>query len=238
MKSSFNKLRYRIEYMDLKYPYLKFIPLAIIIASLFIGKEDIINSIFKVIAFFITIVLHEVSHGAVAYFFGDETAKKAGRLTLNPFKHIDLQGLLLPAILLILKSPIIIGSAKPVPTNEYYFKPRKLGIFCVSFAGVLTNFLIAFIAGILIRFIDIYYIKLFLFNLFMVNVSLGVFNLVPIPPLDGSRILRLIVPNDFKHILDKIESNPMVSFFLIIVLLQTNVLEKVYVFMVELLWML
>ncbi|WP_067139895.1 site-2 protease family protein [Oceanivirga salmonicida] len=239
MMNNLNKIRYRIEYLDLKYPYLKFIPLIIILLSLFIDRNDIILSIFRVTAFFIAVVLHEIAHGIVAYYLGDNTAKNAGRLTLNPIKHFDLEGLLLPAMLLLFGSPIIIGSAKPVPVNYYNLKLKKLGIFLVSIAGVATNFLLVITALLLYKFIFIVYVRIFLIEFIIINIVLGVFNLVPIPPLDGSRILRLIVPRDFKYALDRIEANPFISFFLIMLLIYSNILRSVYTYVFGLLsWIL
>jgi Zn-dependent protease len=164
---------------------------------------DATNAIFYIIILVMSIVIHEVSHGFMAEYFGDETAREAGRLTLNPIPHIDIFGsILLPAILILTHAGFLFGWAKPVPYNPNNLNNRKWGTIAVAGAGVLANFLIAIVFGILIRFApyilpgslltaNFYFI---LSVIVMVNLALGIFNLVPIPPLDGSKILFSFLP--------------------------------------------
>src|SRR5258706_2899430 len=150
------------------------------------------SSLFYVVILIMSVVVHEVAHGFAAYHEGDDTAFRAGRLTLNPLKHIDLVGsVVLPLALVLTKSPFLFGWAKPVPYNPHNFKHKKRGTLFVASAGVLTNFLIAFIFGIGIRILAHFNIGgafSAIFNsIVFVNLLLGVFNLLPIPPLYGSR---------------------------------------------------
>lgn len=146
-----------------------------------------------------SIVIHEVSHGFMAESFGDDTARNAGRLTMNPLKHLDLFGsILLPAILILSKTGFVFGWAKPVPYNPNNLRNRKWGTVAVATAGILANFLIAIIFGLIIRFTanmalpaGFYFITS---AIVIVNLALGIFNLVPIPPLDGSKILFSFLP--------------------------------------------
>lgn len=146
-----------------------------------------------------SIVIHEVSHGFMAEYFGDDTARNEGRLTLNPLKHLDLFGsILLPAILILSKTGFIFGWAKPVPYNPNNLSNKKWGTICVAAAGVLANFSIALIFGLVIRFsvgfdlpASFYFITS---TIVLVNLALMIFNLVPIPPLDGSKILFSFLP--------------------------------------------
>lgn len=141
----------------------------------------------------IAIVVHEFSHGYVAYLMGDYSAKQDGRLSFNPLKHLDFVGVI---CLIFFK----IGWAKPVPVNPYMFKNRKKGIIYVSLAGVVSNFILAVFSIILMCFLynqNTLYVQilyLFLYNLAAVNIGLGVFNLIPIPPLDGSKVLAQLLP--------------------------------------------
>jgi Zn-dependent protease len=146
-----------------------------------------------------SIVIHEVSHGFMAEYFGDDTARNAGRLTLNPLPHVDLFGsIILPAFLVLTHSPFLFGWAKPVPYNPNNLSNRKWGTIAVASAGILANFVIAFIFGIIIRLSNgfalpssFYFITS---AIVVVNLALGIFNLVPIPPLDGSKILFSFLP--------------------------------------------
>lgn len=142
------------------------------------------------------IVLHEVSHGYVAYLLGDPTAKRAGRLTLNPVKHIDPFGtLLLPAVLLLLtQGQAAFGYAKPVPVNPRFFKNYRVGFFITSIAGPATNLVLAALSGVVVRLVGVDGVVGYLFYYFaLMNLVLVFFNLIPIPPLDGSRIIPLFL---------------------------------------------
>jgi Zn-dependent protease len=163
-----------------------------------------LTTIFILVVLFFSIVIHEVAHGSVALSLGDPTAKYAGRLTLNPLKHIDPIGtIFLPLILLILtfgQGPIF-GWAKPVPINPYNFRDQKWGTLKVSIAGPATNFLIAIIFGLIIRFFTLPESLLILFNIVVVyNLAWGIFNLVPLPPLDGSWILFTLLPERLSNL--------------------------------------
>lgn len=142
----------------------------------------------------LAIVCHECVHGWVSYKLGDPTAKNAGRLTLNPFKHLDIMGAL---CLLVFR----VGWAKPVPIDPRYYQDRKKGIIYVSLAGPVTNFVLAFISlfveGLLMRFGShtstvIWVLCQLCYYSAVVNVGLGLFNLIPIPPLDGSKIVAML----------------------------------------------
>lgn len=164
---------------------------------------------------------HEVAHGATAYAFGDPTAKNQGRLTLNPLKHIDIFGsVILPLILAISGTGFIFGWAKPVPYNPYNLRNRRLGEFCVSIAGVLTNFFIAIIFAITVRFAPVLDLSQsvidLIYYIILLNLVLGVFNLFPIPPLDGSKILMSLIPYRFER---QVQALEQYGFYFLIVLI-------------------
>ena len=183
-----------------------------------------INFIFQIIVLIISVMAHEIAHGAAAYAFGDCTAKHHGRLTLNPLKHIDMFGsIILPLILVLTNSGFILGWAKPVPYNPYNLRNRRLGEFCVSIAGILTNFLIAIIFAVIIKFAVV-------FNLSqsVIDVTLGVFNLVPIPPLDGSKILFTLVPYKYEHHLQTLERYGFYFLIIFVVFFGDFIFKTVY----------
>ncbi len=161
-------------------------------------------AIFSLIVLFFSIMLHEIAHGSVALHLGDPTAKYAGRLTLNPLKHIDIFGtVILPLLLLVLtagQGPII-GWAKPVPVNPLNFSDKRWGELKVSIAGPATNFLVGIIFGLVLRFVSLPDQVFLLFSIIVIyNFAWGMFNLLPIPPLDGSHILFSFLPERFNRI--------------------------------------
>ena len=154
--------------------------------------------IIRIVALVFSIIIHEVAHGYVAYRLGDPTARDANRLTLNPLVHIDLMGsILLPLFLIIAKSPVLLGWAKPVPFDPRYFPDVKKGVMMVGLAGPVSNLILAAIAGIIFRIFPFGgIVGLFLAQVCLINVILAVFNLIPIPPLDGSRVVIGFLPSN------------------------------------------
>lgn len=154
---------------------------------MFFGYSDILTFLIALVAIVLSIMLHEVAHGLVALWNGDDTAKRAGRLNLNPVSHFDPVGFLM---LIFLR----FGYAKPVPVNPYNFKNRKVGMFTVSVAGVTLNLILAFFCyPLFVVCSEINYLSTFLLYIVVVNLNLAAFNLLPLYPLDGYRILNCFI---------------------------------------------
>lgn len=172
--------------------------------------ENAIPIIFQIAIILFSVVIHEVAHGYAALALGDRTAKYAGRLTLNPISHLDPFGsILLPGLLAFFHMPII-GWAKPVPYNPYNLRNQKWGPAIVGAAGPAANLSLALAFGIFVRFVPALQNDLagtFFFNFLTIastiavlNLMLALFNLVPIPPLDGSKVLFALLPYKWHHI--------------------------------------
>ena len=182
---------------------------------------------------FLGIICHEVAHGYVSYLLGDPTAKNAGRLTLNPLKHLDLVGTL------VFLATRMIGWAKPVPINPGYYKDVRKGIVLVSLAGPMTNFVLAALFYLLYRILAAIiftanpeltkYLIYPLLNIAaagtIINVVLGTFNLIPIPPLDGSKILAVALP---PRIAAKYMRLERYGFLILIALVMTGVFDRFF----------
>lgn len=159
-------------------------------------------TILSLIILLFSVIIHELAHGYVAYSLGDPTAKYEGRLTLNPLKHLDPFGsVILPLLLFIAGSPFLFGWAKPVPVNPYNFRDKKWGELKVSIAGPASNILLAVLFGLMFRFMPEAIIlgnqglRIALGYIIAINIWLAIFNLIPIPPLDGSWILFSFLPD-------------------------------------------
>jgi Zn-dependent protease len=194
-----------------------------------------INSFFRdlsimALPFLFAITVHEASHGYAAYFLGDDTAKRHGRLTFNPLKHIDIMGLL------FLFLTRLFGWAKPVPVDFTRLKYRKYGPTVVAFAGPLSNFVMAIVSSVLFNILTsidfnpfvaskiVKPIVLMLIFSVQINIALGIFNLIPILPLDGGRILQSFLPLNAAY---KYSRTEKYGFFIILGLLITNVIDTV-----------
>lgn len=163
---------------------------------------NLLSILIGLIVLIFSAILHELAHGYVADKLGDPTARLAGRLTLNPRPHIDLyMSILLPLLLIISRSPVIFGGAKPVPVDPFNLREGRKDIALVSLAGPLTNLVLAILATIGIHLLSkssgstpLTLLEFFLLTVVQINVSLAIFNLLPIPPLDGSKIAALLLP--------------------------------------------
>lgn len=183
--------------------------------------------IVKLSALFLAVVIHEVAHGYAAFLLGDPTAKRAHRLTLNPIAHLDLFGsIILPLVLVFIGSPVLLGWAKPVPFNPRYFRDPRRGIMIVGAAGPLINFLAAILSAVIIRFVGPmpHLFALFIFSFCATNLILGIFNLIPIPPLDGSRIVLGLLPAELVPGYLRLES---FGFIIIFALLWLGLLDYI-----------
>lgn len=162
-----------------------------------------------IIILLFSVIVHEVMHGLAALYYGDRTAQNAGRLTLNPIPHIDPLGtVLLPVLLIATGSPVVFGWAKPVPINPLNFRNIRQGELVTSLAGILSNFALAIVAAIIFHLASkVAPINLLLLLKFTVDINLilGVFNLLPIPPLDGSKVVMSYLPYHLLQQYQKVE---------------------------------
>ncbi|MDQ5969228.1 MAG: Peptidase protein [Patescibacteria group bacterium] len=167
--------------------------------------------IFSILILIFSVVVHEVSHGYAAYLQGDNTARFQGRLTLNPLKHLEWFGSFLLPVMSYFLGGFIIGWAKPVPFNPYNLRNQKWGEAIVAAAGPISNICIAVFFGLLIRFgISAQFGESFLYissTIIFINLVLATFNLIPIPPLDGSKILFSLLPYHMQNVRDFLEEN-------------------------------
>lgn len=179
--------------------------------------------IIRSIAVLVAIIPHEIAHGFAAYLCGDQTAKNDGRLSLNPLHHLDPIG----TICLILFK---FGWAKPVMINPNNFRNRQRGTFFVSIAGVLTNFILAIISVIILKHTNLNgFMQELLLSIFWFNIILGVFNLIPIPPLDGSKLIFSFLPIKYEYYLAKYERY---GYILLLLLIISGSLDKILIPMV------
>ncbi len=187
-------------------------------------QPDLGISVFAIVVLILSVIMHEVAHGYAALLFGDQTAQRAGRLTLNPIPHIDLMGsIIVPLLLTLSGSGFLFGWAKPVPYNPYNLRNQRVGEVVVAAAGVFTNFILAVVFGIVARVAIANGADIFAqlsAVVILVNLSLACFNLIPIPPLDGYMVLRGALPMRFSLMLRDLEMRLMRggAFVLILVL--------------------
>lgn len=186
---------------------------------------QLFDSIFLVVIIIFSAVVHEVLHGVMADKLGDPTARYAGRLTLNPIPHLDAFGsVLLPIILTLSNSPIFFAWAKPVPYNPHNLRPGRFSEALVAFAGPGANLAIALGAALLLRFgvlpLDMAQI---VFTIVLVNVMLFLFNLIPVPPLDGSKVLSALLPRSlaygYEEARRRMEYNPFLGMGLVLLII-------------------
>jgi Zn-dependent protease len=161
---------------------------------------DLLGTVFLVVIIIFSAIVHEVMHGVAADRLGDPTARLAGRLTLNPIPHIDPFGsIILPLVFVLSHSPIFFGWAKPVPYNPYNLRPGRFSEAIVAGVGPFSNAVIAILAGLLIRSNVFSGSNDIIFLIVVVNVMLCIFNLFPVPPLDGSKVLEALLPARARH---------------------------------------
>lgn len=181
-----------------------------------------IEALFIIAVVVMSVVVHEVAHGVVANWLGDPTARLMGRLTLNPFKHLDPIGsVILPGLLAFSGAPVLFGWAKPVPYNPYNLRAGRWSEAYVALAGPASNMLLALLFGLIVRMNSgsIAIIELG-FIIVTTNIMLAIFNMIPIPPLDGSKVLPSILPTGLAFQYDRfrqaLEWNPFLGFGIVL----------------------
>jgi Zn-dependent protease len=190
----------------------------------------------KIMALLMAVTVHEMAHGWVAHRLGDPTPAHRGRITLNPVAHIDIFGtIVLPALLLVMNSPFLLGWAKPVPINPGYFRNPRKGMAMVALSGPASNLVMGFVAGVLLKAHFLWPDSMgnvaaplysFLAHAVGVNVVLAVFNMLPVPPLDGGHFLQGVLPRDTARFLDRIEPYGMLIIIALLYLGVLNVILK------------
>jgi len=202
-----------------------------------------IDGVFYVAILIMSVVVHEFAHGYVAYLLGDNTARLQGRLTLNPLKHLDPFGsVLLPLLLILSQAGFVIGWARPVPYNPANLKSGRKGTFLVSVAGILANLSVAVIFGLFIRFAPELGLPLYVADpslihpfykittiIVLTNLVLAIFNLIPIPPLDGSKILFSFLPANMRHLENLLERWGIFVLLFFVIFLWSSISPLIYI---------
>ena len=194
-------------------------------------------AIAQILILIFSVVIHEMAHGYAANWMGDPTARLAGRLTANPIPHLDpVMSVLLPGLLVVTGSPVVFGAAKPVPYNPYNFTNQKWGEAIVAAAGPASNIVLALIFAVIIRFADVLQLSSsfvqIAFIVVTLNIFLAFFNLVPIPPLDGSKILPRFLPRTLSYKYEQFrsyfEQNVALGFGLVIFIFVVFLAQPLY----------
>lgn len=197
-----------------------------------------IDGIFYIVVLIMSVVVHEFAHGYTAYLLGDNTARLSGRLTLNPLKHLDLFGSVILPLLLYFSThgSFLIGWAKPVPYNPTNLRDQKKGTLLVAIAGILANLIVALIFGLMIRFAPYIINESFLSPFYkistiivLLNLVLVFFNLIPIPPLDGSKVLFSFLPYKYKYLENFLEKWGMFVLLFFIIFLWSKVSPIIFI---------
>lgn len=249
LKKYYNQFRY----MNPEKTQLKLIIIIVVLVSLLLNTfkkfEFSWDLVISLIVFVISMTFHEVAHGYVAYKFGDDTAKREGRLSLNPLKHLDIAGMILPLLLLLSGTKFLVGWAKPVPVNFYRLKPNRFGRFAVAVAGIVMNLFLVLISGVILKYIlspkILQYLLFnnsemmgivvnFLLYTYIINLVLAIFNLIPVTPLDGGRIVHAFGNDKVRKFYDKIEKYGMIIVFGVVYTgLFTNIFSKILIFLLR-----
>ena len=249
LKKYYNQFRY----MNPEKTQLKLIIIIVVLVSLLLNTfkkfEFSWDLVISLIVFVISMTFHEVAHGYVAYKFGDDTAKREGRISLNPLKHLDIAGMILPLLLLLSGTKFLVGWAKPVPVNFYRLKPNRFGRFAVAVAGIVMNLFLVLISGVILKYIlspkILQYLLFnnsemmgivvnFLLYTYIINLVLAIFNLIPVTPLDGGRIVHAFGNDKVRKFYDKIEKYGMIIVFGVVYTgLFTNIFSKILIFLLR-----
>lgn len=192
---------------------------------------DITQVLIVLIIILVSMVLHELAHGVVAYWLGDDTAKEEGRLTLNPLAHLEpFTSVVLPLVLFLMHAPVF-GGAKPVPINTSKLKWGVWGMALVGVAGPMMNLLIAFVAFLIGHFTGLLMgngvTSFILVETILINSGFATFNLLPIPPLDGSRVLYAIAPDGARRVMEHLESTTGLAIVFVLVMVFGTALSRV-----------